>query len=317
MSVRSVFFGTPAIAVTALEALAGSSELVGVVCQPDRPRGRGLELAEPEVKRAAARLGAPVYQPERVRTGELSQWLRERNADVALVLAYGRILPPDVLAIPKHGCLNLHASLLPAYRGAAPINWALIQGESESGMSLMQMDAGLDTGPVYMQRKLALPDSMDAGDLSLQMAELAGVMVREDVPRVLNGELIATPQDERLASHAPLLLPQHLALDCTVPARQVVNLVRGLSPRPGAKALINGKLLKILCAEVVEERSQGDAGRVLCADRGGIVVQANPGSLRIVQAQPEGKKVLSARDLVNGRAIVQDQVLRRWSPAPR
>jgi methionyl-tRNA formyltransferase len=300
---RSVFFGTPAIAVPALEALAGVSNVLGVVCQPDRPKGRGLQLAAPEVKLAAQRLGLPVYQPLKVRDGELAKWLQDLQPDVAVVLAYGRILPPDVLAIPKHGCLNLHASLLPAYRGAAPINWVLIHGQQQSGLSLMQMEEGLDTGPVFTRRTLPLDEQVDAGELSQQMAELAAQMVKEDVPRVLSGELNATPQDHAQASHAPPLSSEHQLLDCNHPARSIVNQVRGLSPRPGTRCSVGGRGLKVLRTRLEEDHSRGEPGSVLIADKGGIVVQANPGTFSVLLAQPEGKKALSASDLVNGRYL--------------
>jgi methionyl-tRNA formyltransferase len=302
---RSVFFGTPAIAVPSLEALARVGTVLGVVCQPDRPKGRGLQLGAPEVKLAAQRLGLPVYQPLKVRDGELQKWLQDLQPDVAIVLAYGRILPPDVLTIPKYGCLNLHASLLPSYRGAAPINWALINGETQSGMSLMQMDEGLDTGPVFSRRVLPLDEHVDAGELSERMAQLAAQMVTEDVPKVIRGELHSTPQDQQRASHAPPLTAEHQILDCSRPARKVVNQVRGLSPRPGTRCSSAGRGLKVLRAEIAEERSQGEAGRVLIADKSGIVVQANPGSFTILLAQPDGKKAMSAGDLVNGRYLRQ------------
>jgi methionyl-tRNA formyltransferase len=279
------------------------SAVLGVVCQPDRPAGRGLQLTAPEVNLAAQRLGLPVYQPLKVRDGELAKWLQNLQPDVAVVLAYGRILPPDVLAIPKHGCLNLHASLLPAYRGAAPINWALIHGRAQSGVSLMQMEEGLDTGPVFTRRVLSLDERIDAGELSQQMAQLAAQMVREDLPRVVSGELKATPQDHGQASHAPPLTSDHQLLDCNHPARSVVNQVRGLSPRPGARCSVGGRSLKVLRVQLAEEHSQGDPGRVLIADKTGIVVQANPGSFSVLLAQPEGKKALSASDLVNGRYL--------------
>src|ERR1051325_6933549 len=151
---RAVFFGTPLIAVSALRALTQVAEVTAVVCQPDRPSGRGLKLEQPPVKDAALELGLSVHQPTKVRNGELATWLREQRADVALVMAYGRILPADVLAAPRRGAMNLHASLLPRYRGAAPINWVIVRGEAQTGVSLMQMDEGLDTGPVYSRHVL-------------------------------------------------------------------------------------------------------------------------------------------------------------------
>jgi len=312
---RSVFFGTPAIAVPALEALHATSTLVGVVCQPDRPKGRGLKLQAPEVKHAAQRLGVPVFQPQKVRTGELSQWLHEQRPDVALVLAYGRILPAGVLGAPRHGCLNLHASLLPAYRGAAPINWALINGETETGMSLMQMNEGLDEGPVFQRRTLALDARIDAGTLSEQMAALAADMVRQDLPRALDGSLSAQPQDATRATFAPPLSSEHLAIDWSWPAARVVNRVRGLSPRPGARALLHGRMLKLLEAEVTEGQGMGEPGTILHADKAGILVQAGSGCFKLLRAQPEGKKALSASELVNGRFLAAGQRLEAWAGA--
>jgi hypothetical protein len=194
---RTVFFGTPDIAVPALQALAETTELVGVVCQPDRPSGRGLALHEPPVKVAARELGMEAHQPVKVKTGNLDAWLRERSPDVAVVLAYGRILPKAVLEAPRRGCMNLHASLLPRWRGAAPINWAIVHGDPETGISLMQMDEGLDTGPVYAMRSIRIGPEETAGELAERIAELAGVVVREDAARGF--KIVPAPQDDRLA----------------------------------------------------------------------------------------------------------------------
>src|SRR5689334_7222204 len=231
---RTVFFGTPELAVPALRELASTTNVLGVVCQPDRPAGRGLELREPAVKRAARELGIEVYQPVKVKTGELAVWVRARQPDVAVVLAYGRILPPAVLAAPRRGCMNLHASLLPRYRGAAPIQWAIMRGETETGIALMQMDEGLDTGPVYSERRTPILGEDDAATLSGKLAELAAVVVREDLPRAVSGELVAIPQDGSLATFAPPLDREHARIDWAASAPVIVNQVRGLSPRPGA-----------------------------------------------------------------------------------
>src|SRR5450432_2108021 len=182
-SVRAVFFGTPAIAVPALRALAEVAEIVGVVCQPDRPAGRGLKLQPPAVKTAALELGYAVHQPVKVKTGNLDQWLSDRAPDVALVLAYGRILPSAVLSAPRRGCMNLHASLLPRWRGAAPINWSIMHGDHETGVCLMQMDEGLDTGPVYARRAIAIGDQETAGELAERLAATSAQLVREVLAR--------------------------------------------------------------------------------------------------------------------------------------
>jgi len=178
---RAVFFGTPQVAVPALRALTQVAEVTAVVCQPDRPSGRGLKVSAPPIKEAALELGLSVHQPTKVRNGELAQWLRDQRADVALVMAYGRILPSEVLSAPRRGAMNLHASLLPGYRGAAPINWVIVNGEPQSGISLMQMDEGLDTGPVYARHVLGLTETETAGTLAERIATLAAHVVRADL----------------------------------------------------------------------------------------------------------------------------------------
>jgi methionyl-tRNA formyltransferase len=308
--VRTVFFGTPGIAVPALRALAASTELVGVVCQPDRPSGRGLELHEPEVKQAARELGVEVHQPVKVKTGNLDTWLREREPDVAVVLAYGRILPPAVLSAPRRGCMNLHASLLPLYRGAAPIQWAIISGETRTGISLMQMDEGLDTGPVYAVRELPILDDDDAGALAERLAELAAVVVREDLPRAVSGELRPVPQDGARATYAPPLTREDARIDWTQDARAIVNRIRGLSPRPGAFTTLGKKTLKVLAARPGPAGdSVGPAGEVVRADKGAVFVAAGRGLVEILRGQLEGKKAMAAADLVNGRALRSGDVL--------
>lgn len=301
--IRSVFFGTPAIAVAALEALHETTQVVAVVCQPDRPAGRGLGLSQPAVKVAAVRLGLPVHQPAKVKTGELERWLRQLAPDVAVVMAYGRILPEGVLAAPRLGCVNLHASLLPKYRGAAPINWAIAGGETETGISLMQMDAGLDTGPVFATRTLPIGPDETAGELAERLAALAAEVVREDLPRVARGELTAAPQDESQATHAPLIDKQHTRVDWARSAREIVDLVRGMAPRPAAHTTVRGKHLKLTRARVSTQSAPGAPGTVELGIGRELLVATGSGSLEIVRAQLEGKKELGAADLLNGRAL--------------
>jgi len=307
--IRSVFFGTPAISVPALKALAEVTTLVGVVCQPDRPAGRGLSLSEPAVKRAARELGIEVYQPTKVKTGELSSWLREQHADVAVVLAYGRILPPPVLSAPRLGCLNLHASLLPKYRGAAPINWCIVNGESETGVALMQMDEGLDTGPVCCARRMGIGPEETAGELAERIAELCAQVVREDLARALSGEVVPTPQDHAQATHAPPITREHTQIDWTRAARDIVNLVRGMAPRPGAHTQVRGKRLRLAQARVSDQTLDGEPGRVGLGIGRELLVATGAGTVEIQRAQLEGKKELAALDLLNGRSLGPDDVL--------
>lgn len=312
---RAVFFGTPEIAVPALRALLEVSEVVGVVCQPDRPSGRGMRLRPPAVKSAALEHGLEVFQPVRVRTGELEAWVRERSPDVAVVLAYGRILPPGVLTAPRRGCLNLHASLLPRYRGAAPIQWAIIEGETETGVSLMQMDEGLDTGPVLAQRRLDIRPDETAGELAERIAELAAEVTRLDVPRAVAGELEARPQDAERATHARPLTRADEALDFTDSARRLAGRVNGLSPRPGAHALLRraaapeaSAKLKVLRARPSFDAPGVPPGRVLVRSPR-ILVGTGDGLLEILEAQLEGRRALAARDLVNGRVLTDGDEL--------
>ncbi len=306
---RTIFFGTPAIAVPALRALAETTELVGVVCQPDRPKGRGLELGAPPVKLAAGELGVEVHQPVKVKTGNLDEWIRARVPDVALVIAYGRILPPAVLAAPRFGCMNLHASLLPKLRGAAPIQWALIGGETETGISLMQMDEGMDTGPVYSMRRIPIGAEETAGELATRLAELAAVVVREDLPGAVVGGHHAAPQDDALATLAPPLRSGDARLDWTGASSDLVNRVRGFEPDPGAHTTLRGKRLRVHQLRISAYPASAAPGTVVLADKGGVVIATGAGSVELVRAQLEGKRVVAARDLVNGRQLAAGDVL--------
>jgi methionyl-tRNA formyltransferase len=307
---RAVFFGTPQIAVPALRALTQVAEVAAVVCQPDRPSGRGLKLSSPAVKEAALELGLSVHQPTKVRTGELAAWLREKEADVALVMAYGRILPAEVLAAPRRGAMNLHASLLPKYRGAAPINWVIVQGETQTGVSLMQMDEGLDTGPVYSRHVLELSDMETAGSLAERTATLAAHVVRADLVAAVEGKLTAEPQDETLASHAPLIERAHLQIDWGNPALRIARLVRGMAPRPGAFTLLSGKVLRIHDARPLPGPMPVAAlpGTISVLGKRALIATGS-GTLELINAQLEGKKALMAQDLINGRVLTEGLVL--------
>lgn len=305
-----MFFGTPQIAVPALRALTQVAEVAAVVCQPDRPSGRGLKLAAPPVKEAALELGLSVHQPTKVRTGELAAWLREKNADVALVMAYGRILPADVLSAPRRGAMNLHASLLPRYRGAAPINWVIVHGETRTGISLMQMDEGLDTGPVYSRHELELTETETAGSLAERIATLGAHVVRADLAAAVDGRLTAEPQDDSAATHAPLIERHHLQVDWGRPALEIARLIRGMAPRPGAFTLLGGKVLRLHEARPTAGPMAPGAppGTVSVLGKRALV-STGQGTLELVSAQLEGKKALMAVDLINGRVLAEGVVL--------
>ena len=253
-------------------------------------------------------MGLEVHQPLKVKTGNLDEWLRERTPDVALVMAYGRILPPAVLAAPTRGCMNLHASLLPRWRGAAPINWSIIHGDHETGICLMQMDEGLDTGPVYARRAIAIGDEETAGELSERLAATAAQLVREELARAVRGELEAVPQDHEQSSHAPPLERADGALQFSKTARDLVNLVRGLSPRPGAHTLLHGKPLKVTQVRASANPAAGAPGLV-SVEQKRVLVSTVDGTFELVRAQLEGRKELAALDLINGRALKPGDLL--------
>jgi methionyl-tRNA formyltransferase len=274
-----------------------------VVCQPDRPAGRGLGLHEPPVKTAARELGLEVHQPVKVKTGNLDEWLRQRNPDAAVVLAYGRILPRPALETPRAGFFNLHASLLPKYRGAAPIHWAIVHGETVTGMSLMRMEEQLDTGPVFKTRSIDIAPDATAGDLGDAMARLAALMVREDLPRVLRGELPAVAQDHASATWAPPIREEHRRIDWNRTAPSICNLVRGMMPAPSAFTTVRGKRLKVLSARAAEAVAPGSPGEAVVLPGHRVLVRCADTAIELLVAQVEGGRALPAADLLNGRLL--------------
>ncbi len=310
---RAVFFGTPQFAVPCLDALVEIAEVVGVVCQPDKPQGRGLELSPPPVKQRAVELGLSVVQPTKLRTGEFAKWLREQNADVALVVAYGRILPKDVLEAPRLGCVNVHASLLPKYRGAAPITWAVVHGEPETGITLMQMDEGMDTGATLEQFATEIVEGETAGDLSERLSAMGALAVRKGLPKYVAGGYTPIPQDDTKATTAPILKKEDGRIDFARPARAVHDHVRGMSPWPGAFTTSRGKVLKVHATRVTDLPSTTNAapGAVVLADKTRVVVACGERAIELVRVQLEGKKAISASDWFGGRGVAEGDVLGR------
>jgi methionyl-tRNA formyltransferase len=306
--------GTPEFAVPALDALSEVAEVVGVVCQPDRPSGRGMQLTAPPVKVRALSKNLEVIQPLKVRDGALAKWIRDKEADVALVVAYGRILPRDVLDAPKRGCLNVHASLLPKFRGAAPITWAIVRGEKETGVDLMAMEEGLDTGGVYAEKRTDIGPDETAGELGKRLAAIGGDLIRESLIATVEGKLAIRPQDHDRATLAPILKKEDGLVDWSKPANAIHDHVRGMSPWPGAFTRMNGKVLKIVRTRVVHDPIESlvarAPGAVLVADKHGVLVSCGEGSaIAIIEAQPEGKRAMAAGDLVNGRVLSAGVIL--------
>jgi methionyl-tRNA formyltransferase len=304
MSFRALFYGTPAFSVPCLDALKSVAEVVGVVCQPDKPVGRGLTLTAPPVKVRAQELGLPVVQPTKLKTGEFAEWVRAQNVDVALVVAYGRILPQAVLDGPRLGCVNVHASLLPKYRGAAPITWAVVRGERETGITLMKMDAGMDTGDMLEQFVTLIGEDETAGELSERMAEIGAKSVREGLPKYVAGGYAPIKQDEAGVTLAPMLTKDDGRVDFAKPARAVHNHVRGMSPWPGAHTLLGGKLVKVLATKLADvTRTNAAPGDVILADKSRVLVACLEGSIELLRVQLEGKKAMRATDWFLGRGL--------------
>ena len=303
---RAVFFGSPAFAVPFLEAVAEATALVAVVSQPDRPAGRGRELAAPAVKVAARRLGVPVLQPERVRAPELEAELRALAADVFIVVAYGRILPPALLDLPRRGCWNVHGSLLPKLRGAAPIQWAIIRGEPETGVAVMRMEAGLDTGPVAAMRAVPIGDEDTTGTLALALAAVGAPLLVETLPAIVDGTVRLAPQDDAAATLAPPLVKEDGRLRFDAPARVVSARARGVDPWPGATVLLDGEVLRVFGPRVLTSASGSAAdepGAVLGLKREGLAIACADGPIAFAELQLPGRRRLPAAAVLAGRPI--------------
>jgi methionyl-tRNA formyltransferase len=299
---RVIFMGTPEFALPSLEALrARGEQLVAVVTQPDRPQGRGQRVTAPPVKSAAVAVGIPVQQPAKVRQPEFLEWCRAAAPDLIVVVAFGQILPKTLLDIPRLGCINVHASLLPKYRGAAPIAWAIIRGETETGITTMQMDPGMDTGPMLLQRSLPIRPEDTAGTLGVRLAELGAQTLNETLNLLAEGRLSSTVQDSSQATLAPMLKKDDGRIDWRQPAAAIHALVRGMDPWPGAWTMHAGEPWRIWKAAV--EPGTGEPGAVLRADAAGIAVGAGAGHLVITELQTPGKRRLGVRDYLAGHAI--------------
>jgi methionyl-tRNA formyltransferase len=298
VTARIVFMGTPDFAVPTLRALAAHDTVVGVVTQPDRPAGRGRQRVASPVKQFALAAGIPVIQPAKLREPDAMAQLAAWSPDVIVVAAFGQILKPAVLELPPHGCLNVHASLLPRHRGAAPIAAAILAGEIETGVTMMKMDAGLDTGPTLAQRAEPIRPDDTTQSLAERLAEAGAQLLVESLSAYLSGQRIPQPQDDSLATYAPQLKKEDGHLDFARPAVELERRVRAFTPWPGAFALWEGQPLKILKCAVLENE-HGEAGRVSQTVRGPVVA-CGAGALALVQIQPSGKKPMPAADFARG-----------------
>ncbi|HSB34680.1 MAG TPA: methionyl-tRNA formyltransferase [Nitrospirota bacterium] len=301
---RLVFMGTPLFAVEPLRALAAAGhEIAGVVTRIDKPAGRGRVMAAPPAKIAAQEMGMPLFQPRRVRDPEFIGTLRGLNPEAVVVAAYGQILPKEILVMPRFGCINIHASLLPSYRGAAPVNWAIIRGEKETGVTIMQMDEGMDTGAILMKESIPIDPGDTAGTLTGKLSALGARLIVRALELIAEGKLVPTPQDSSQATLAPLLRKKDGIIDWNLPALEIHNRVRGLTPWPGAYGNLDGKIIKIVGSEVAA--GSGEPGKLYKDDDNALSVGAGIGRLRIRTIQPEGKKPMTATEFLRGhRGVV-------------
>ena len=297
---RLAFFGSPAWAVPVLEALAREHDVALVVTQPDRPKGRGMRLAPSPVAATAERLGIPVAKPRRLRKDQqIAARLRELDLDAAVVAAYGQIIPEEMLKIPRYGFLNIHPSLLPKYRGAAPVNWALINGEPETGVSIMQLDAGMDSGPVYVQEKTTIGPHETAQELSERLRDRGVELLLDVLERLEERE----PEPQRgEPSYAPLLTKEDGRIRWEEPAGKVYDRHRGVQPWPGSWFEYGGRRVKVLKMRPAEGR--GRPGEVLAVEPEDVLVAAGEGALRLIEVQPEGKRSMPAAAWARGYGVV-------------
>ncbi len=297
MRPRLVFFGTPDFAVKSLEACLQVGDVVAVVTQPDKPKGRGLERSPPPVKQLAMARGIPVLQPPKIRGTAFHEELRALSPEVCVVTAYGKILPREVLEVPPKGCVNVHASLLPRFRGAAPIQWAIAYGDEKTGVCLMKMDEGMDTGPVISCLETPIRADDTAATLHDRLAQLGHELLVRDLPRYLRGELEPRPQPSEGVVMAPMLEKEHGRLDFSRPASELERRVRAFTPWPGAFTTFAGAVLKVHKARLGSGR--GEPGEVLSAGPFGIEVACGEGSL----VRPGGERVMAAAELLASRKL--------------
>jgi len=295
--------GSPEFAVPSLERVAAEHEVMLVVTQPDKRAGRGLQLTAPPMKVAALARNLPVIQPAKVRPPEVAAELAATGAELAIVVAYGKILPPAVLTAFPKGCINVHGSILPAYRGAAPVQRAVIDGLTETGVSIMQLDAGMDTGPVYATRTTPIGPDETAGELMQRLAPLGADLLLEVLAQIAAGTAVAAPQDHARATHAAMLAPKDGYIDFTGDARAIAARIRGVDPWPGAVVYLRNERVKLFGARAIDLPRGGLPGEVIAIDTNGAVIAAGAGAVRIRELTVPGKRRLTAAQVAAGRGL--------------
>lgn len=303
--VRVIFMGTPDFAVPSLQTLAKCEnlEIVGVITQPDRPKGRKKVLTPPPVKVEAEKLNLPVFQPEKLRAEEAVQNVLALKPDLVVTAAYGQILPESILSAPRFGCINVHASLLPKYRGGAPIHRAIINGEKETGITIMYMVKELDAGDIILQRSIPITKKDHAGSLHDKLSLLGAELLKEVVPSLIRGEVKAIQQNHEDSTYAPNLTREDERIDWSRSANELDCQIRGLHPFPGAYTTWRGKTFKIWWAKPLEIEVEAAPGVVMKVDEEGIVVATGQGALQLTEVQPAGKKRMEVEEFVRGRQM--------------
>ncbi len=301
---KLIFMGTPDFSVGTLEALIEAGhEITLVVSQPDKPKGRGHELQPTPVKEVALKHGLEIFQPVKIREEAAVQRIRETEADAIIVVAFGQIIPKSILEMKKYGCINVHASLLPKYRGAAPIQWAVIDGEKESGVTIMQMDEGLDTGDMLLKGVYTLEEDETGGSLFDRLSALGASLCVEALEKLEKGELVPEKQGETTTDYAKMLTKDMGALDFTRPAAELERLIRGLNPWPSAYTSLDGKTLKVWAAEVCESEKAGICGEIVKVTKDAIYVACGEGALKITELQLQGKKRMDTAAFLRGYRV--------------
>lgn len=312
-----VFMGTPDFAVGTLETLINSEhDVTAVVTQPDKPKGRGGKMMFTPVKEAAVKAGIEVYQPQKVKDAEFIGVLKKLNPDVIVVVAFGQILPKEILELPKYGCINVHASLLPKFRGAAPIQWSVIDGDEESGVTIMQMDEGLDTGDMLLVKKYKLDRKETGGSLFDKLASFGGPMILEVLKQAEEGKLNPVKQDESKQTYAKMLSKATGEIDFSKTAVEIERLIRGLNPWPSAFTHIHGKILKIWEADVLDDEevkafdiTKTDCGNIAYVDKNRMLISTGKGYLDVKELQLEGKKRMNIAAFLRGYKVEKGETL--------
>ena len=301
---RIVFMGTPDFSVPCLQALIDDGhDVCAVFTQPDKPKGRHGVLSAPPVKELALKYDIPVYQPDSLKNDEIKSFFASLGADLAIVVAYGKILPEEFLNAPKYGCINMHASLLPKLRGAAPIQWSIINGEKRSGVTAMQMDKGLDTGDILLSESVEIRDDETAQELHDELSVLGAQVMRKTLLMLQKGGLSPIRQDDSQSTYAPILTKELSAIDWQKSALQIHNQIRGLYPWPGASAVLNGKTLKIHSAKLLG-KTEGEPGEVVFNDRRLCVACGDGNAVELLVIQAPGKKAMPVTDYLRGNPVV-------------